>query len=111
MAHTIKLKKLCHGKDLDHVDNKVFLHSLHSLKALPGYQSTKAKYAADTKPFFQSKHFEVNTKFKNVELPSNLALAAANYQPPQTANSTQDQRNLPQQQSNLPPGVVDLSSQ
>ena len=108
MAHTIKLKKLCH---FDHVDNKVFLHSLHSLKALPGYQSTKAKYAADTKPFFQSKHFEVNTKFKNVELPSNLALAAANYQPPQTANSTQDQRNLPQQQSNLPPGVVDLSSQ
>jgi hypothetical protein len=73
MSHTIKLKKLCKGKDLDVVDNKLFMQSLNSLKAMPGYQTTKAKYADETKPFFSSKNFEVNTKFKNVELPANLA--------------------------------------
>ena len=79
MAHTIKLKQLCKGKDLKHVDNKLFMSSLHSMKALPGYQTTKAKYASETKPFFQSKNFELTSKFKNFELPSNQALAAANY--------------------------------
>jgi hypothetical protein len=79
MAHTIRLKKLCKGKDLEHVDNKVFMASLKSMNALPGYQTTKATYAGDTKPFFQSKNFEVTSKFKNFELPSNQAIAAANY--------------------------------
>lgn len=73
MSHTIKLKKLCNGKDLERVDNKLFMNSLNSLKALPGYQTTKAKYAADTHPFFSSKHFEITTKFKNTEIPVNWA--------------------------------------
>ena len=80
MSHTIKLKKLCKGKDIEHVDNKLFMSSLQSMKALPGYQTTKAKYASETKPFFQSKNFEITSKFKNFELPSNKAIAE--YQPP-----------------------------
>ena len=87
------------------------MSSLHSMKALPGYQTTKAKYASETKPFFQSKNFELTSKFKNFELPSNQALAAANYQPPQTANSTQEQQRTfqAQQSTILPPGVTEIA--
>jgi hypothetical protein len=79
MTHSIRLKKLCNGKDMDRVDNRLLISSMQSMKALPGYSTTKAKYQMDTMPFFKSKNVEINTKFKNVELPANLIQAAANY--------------------------------
>ncbi len=71
MSHSIRLKSLCGGKDMSRVDNRLFMSSLQSLQAMPGYHTTKAKYAADIKPFFKSKNFEITTKFRNVELPTN----------------------------------------
>jgi hypothetical protein len=58
------------------VDNKVFMQSLGQMKCMPGFQTVKAKYQADTKAFFDSKtNLEFTTKFKNVEFssPSNNA--------------------------------------
>ena len=38
---------------------------------MPGFQTVKAKYAPETKSFFDSKtNLEIVTKFKNVEFPS-----------------------------------------
>jgi len=71
MSQTIKFKKLCNGKDMQLVDNKLFMQSLGQMKCMPGFQTVKAKYQADTKPFFDSKtSLEFTTKFKNVEFPS-----------------------------------------
>jgi|LauGreDrversion4_2_1035121.scaffolds.fasta_scaffold120860_1 NADPH-dependent 7-cyano-7-deazaguanine reductase QueF len=70
MSKTVKFKKLCNGKDIQIVDNKTFMSSLHQMKCMPGFQTVKAKYAPDTKAFFESKtNLEIMTKFKNVEFP------------------------------------------
>lgn len=71
MSQTIKFKKLCHGKDIQIVDNKTFMHSINQMKCMPGFQTVKSKYAPDAKPFFDSKtNLEITTKFKNVEFPA-----------------------------------------
>lgn len=71
MSQTIKFKKMCNGKDLQIVDNKTFMHSINQMKCMPGFQTVKAKYAPETKSFFDSKtNLEIVTKFKNVEFPS-----------------------------------------
>ena len=70
MSQTIKFKKMCNGKDIQIVDNKTFMHSINQMKCMPGFQTVKAKYAPDTKAFFDSKtNLEIITKFKNVEFP------------------------------------------
>lgn len=76
MSQTIKFKKMCNGKDIQIVDNKTFMHSINQMKCMPGFQTVKAKYAPDTKAFFDSKtNLEIITKFKNVEFPSSGAVA------------------------------------
>lgn len=74
MSQTIRFKKMCNGKDMQIVDNKTFMHSINQMKCMSGYQTVKAKYAADAKPFLDSKtNLEIMTKFKNVEFPSSGA--------------------------------------
>ena len=53
------------------MDNKLFIQSIGQMKCMPGFSTVKAKYQADTKPFFENKtNLEFTTKFKNVEFPS-----------------------------------------
>ena len=35
---------------------------------MPGFQTTKSKYANETKPFFQAKNYEVKSTFKKADI-------------------------------------------
>lgn len=67
MIKSIRMRKLTKGKELDRVDNKTLVNSLSAVQCLPGFQTVKAKYASDQKPFFQSKNFEVKCQFMRAE--------------------------------------------
>ena len=60
---------MCKANNLDRVENQTYLQSHTLLQCMPGYQSLKAKYGTDPKPFFAAKNFEIMTNSLKGEAP------------------------------------------
>ena len=83
MSKSIRLRQLCNGKSADKVDNRLYMQSLDKMQCLSGFQTVKAKYAQDAKPFFSAKSkFDISAKYEKVEV---SAPAATGAPPPQPA--------------------------